>query len=156
MKIKWTLKKPRGTCPPVLDYTCTPDALDLDLCVQCVSSITVDGYKPSGTDVISQHAADLLRKTPSAILLKLPTLGITKYYEIDAQKLYLPWRQDGDYSYVPQLMLALMAEWESALILAINSLPVDLGGWVEYSDETRERIAPVVAARRMGVEPDKY
>jgi len=156
MQITWKVTKPRGHCPPVLAYKCTPDALDLDLCVHVKSTITINGYLPSGSEAHSRAAVTLSLREPAAIILTLPELAGQRYYHTDTIQVYLPWREDGDYSYVDGIMHDLMAEWEVALLLAARSLPVDIGGTVEYSEATQIVIVPIVAARKMGVEPTKY
>ncbi len=145
MKIKWNINKKRGNFRPVLEYSIELENFECELAVEQVATQSTIPCPPG-----SWSASCLPGKSERAG----EECGVHRIYTPDYKtaraegRLILPWRESGDYPEVEESFLKLRDEFEHKLKAAYDSLPIDNGGVLELSVETRRHLAAGLVSKR--------
>lgn len=148
MRIEWSITKKRGNFRPVLNITIeqTKDELDLE-----VGDVTI-------VSSIRRPPESYIPHCRPGRFERLP--GFTwdeEYYKItisgetSSGKLTLCWKPGAkpEYPEVEESINRLRNAYEKALKEAYDSGPLEVGGCLELTPETKRHIAPGLTAKRM-------
>ena len=146
MLIEWSIKKRAGHLRPKLEYRITLEEFEIELAVPMVRiTSTIPRPPDPGRHFVWPDGMDSEREKPVAVYDLCAPSHKTGFWR---ETMMLPIREDNHYPEVEESFIKLRRVFEKALLSAYASSAFETRGTLEMTPETKQRIAPAVAAKR--------
>ena len=146
MRIEWKISKKKGHLRPQLRYRVSLEPFEVELAVPMV---TVTSAIPKPPDAWQRHVWPGTHERGKMESVEVYDLSTPSHKTITREELLmLPMRPGNQYPEVEESFRTLRSAYEKALLEAYENSSFETGGRLEMTQETKERLAPTVAAQK--------